>query len=100
MRIGDTLTNPCFSAQFSLDACHREDGYLAQLMALWLEAFMWCSDSSELLSYLESRVTTSLLLMSNHWYANLSIYHVLPLEILYVCFWPMVFPVRGLDYQN
>jgi hypothetical protein len=54
MRIGDTLTNPCFSAQFSLDACHCEDGYLAQLMALWLEAFMWCSDSSELLPYLES----------------------------------------------
>ena len=63
--------NPCFFAQFDTDACKCEDDGNAQNMVKWSETFMGCSDYSELLLNQAYKVSTSLPLISNFWYAEL-----------------------------
>jgi hypothetical protein len=90
-RILGTSSNPCFSAEFYADVCHHDDDDYAQDILSWSETFKWSNNYCEFLVDLPCELVTRMLLISNFWHDKLSIYHEMPLEILGLFFWPMIF---------
>jgi hypothetical protein len=101
MRTGDTLPNPCFLLSLIQILVKVRMMILPNLWLCGQRPSCGVAIAPSFLSIWNLKSPPAcVLLFSNYWYANLSIYHVLPLEILDLCFRPMVLVAQGLEYHN